>query len=159
MDKFQIHLASENDIPTMVSHHRKMFEELWLLRRLELHDEKLKEMDVAYTKKLNEELTTGVCCAWIIKENEKAIASGAISIVSMVPLPHDSTYKIAYLHSVYTEKGHRNTGLAGMIAKAAIEYCKTKKINRMSLHASEGGRSIYEKFGFEDSTNAMSFSF
>ncbi len=158
MGRFQIHLASVNDILILVSHHRKMFEELWIQRNLELHEEKLKEMDEAYEQKLNEELAAGLCCAWIIKEKEKVIASGAISIVSMVPLPSDSTYRIAYLHSVYTEKDHRNTGLAGMIVKTAIEYCKAKQIKRMSLHASESGKSIYEKVGFEDSTNAMSIS-
>ncbi len=156
---YQIQPASMADIPTLVQHHRQMFEEIWTLLNLPLQKQKLKNMDVEYTKKLNEDLGNGACRAWIIRMNNIIRTSGAVSLVSLAPLPYDSSYKVAYLHSVFTEIEHRNIGLAAVIVNKAIEYCKSKKISRMFLHASEAGRPVYEKIGFRNSDHTMEFEF
>jgi hypothetical protein len=90
--------ASIEDIPVLVNHHRWMFEEIWKYRNLELDEQKLKDMDVAYKAKLDEEITNGICKAWILKDEKRTVASGAISIASMVPLPSDPSFQVAYLH-------------------------------------------------------------
>ena len=59
-------------------------------------------------KKLETELESEICKAWIIEDEGKIIASGAVTFVSFVPNPSDLSPRVAYLHSMYTEKSHRN---------------------------------------------------
>ena len=155
---YKIVEASNKDVSVLVQHHRRMFEEIWNFRSLELDKQKLKEMDAAYKNKLDEEITNGICKAWVVKNEMKIIASGAISIASMVPLPADSSYRVAYIHSVFTEDEYRNQGLAESVTKKILDYCKSKDIYRVLLNASEAGRSIYEKVGFKISDNTMSIN-
>jgi GNAT superfamily N-acetyltransferase len=158
MQQYKTIEASVEDIPILVQHHRWMFEEIWNTRNLELNKQNLKEMDVAYQKKLNEEITNGICKAWVIKEDDQIIASGAISITSMVPNPADSSYLVGYLHSVFTENEFRKKGLAKIVVRSILDYCKSKNINRVQLNASEAGRSVYEKLGFKNSDITMTIN-
>jgi GNAT superfamily N-acetyltransferase len=132
-----------------------MFEEILNARNLELDENKLKEMDVAYRNKLNKEFKTGICKAWVIKDEDQIIASGAVSITSMVPNPDDSSYYIGYLHSIFTENEFRKRGLAERVVRCILEYCESKNINRLLLNTSEAGRSVYDKIGFKNSDNTM----
>jgi GNAT superfamily N-acetyltransferase len=49
---------------------------------------------------------------------------------------------------MYTEHAHRGKGVATKIVKESIRWAKAKGFPRMTLHASEMGRSVYEKLGF-----------
>ncbi len=153
-----IHVATMDDIPILVTHHHKMFKEIWTQNGIEITAHQFKEMDKAHTKKLNEELVNGTCIAWLVKKEDKIVASGAISINSMVPKPEDPSYIVAFLHSIYTEQGYRKNGFASLITKNAINHCKSRGINRMNLRASDAGRPIYEEMGFQPSISSMQLS-
>lgn len=153
--KLPVYLATLNDIPILVMHHHIMFEEIWALRGFKLDTLQFEAMDKEYEKKLQKEIVNGKCKAWIIKNGKKIVASGAMSIISMVPTPYDSSYKVAYLHSIFTECEYRNRGCAQLISENSIQYCKSQGIKRMILEASDAGRPIYEKIGFQSSTSSM----
>jgi N-acetylglutamate synthase-like GNAT family acetyltransferase len=155
MQQYKLIEASLEDIPILVQHYRRMFEEILDSRNLELDEQKLKKMDVSYRNKLNEEFRTGICKAWVIKEGDQIAASGAISITSMVPNPDDSSYYIGYLHSIFTENQFRKRGLAERVVRCILDYCKSNNINRVLLNTSEAGRSVYDKIGFINSDNTM----
>ena len=147
--------ASVEDIPVLVGHHHRMFEEIWNFRNLVVDRQKLDDMDAAYQDKLESEFVDGTCKAWLVKEGDHIIASGAISVVSMVPTPVDSSCRVAYLHSVFTENTRRKKGIAELIVRKILDYCQSKDINRVILNASEVGRPLYEKIGFKLTENAM----
>ena len=149
-----IQLATYNDIPTLVIHHHKMFKQIWELRGLKTTAQKMEDMDKSYTEKLNKEMDVGQCVAWVVKD-DKIVASGAVSFVSMVPIPNDSNSTVAYLHSLYTEHENRNKGYCRQIVMTAIDHCKSKGIKRMILNASEAGKSIYEDIGFRSADSSM----
>ena len=56
--------------------------------------------------------------------------------------------------SIYTEREHRGNGLATIATRAAITEARRRGIRVVSLHASDEGRAIYERLGFEE-TNEM----
>ena len=140
--------ATCDDIKQMAIHHRKMFEEIWEKKGQKVEAAKAQEIEKAYSEKLQKEIPGGSCKAWVIKNGNRLVASGAISIVSFVPVPNDTNHNIAYLHSMYTEKDFRGRKYAQQIIERAIQYCKENGINRVILNASDAGKPIYEKLGF-----------
>ena len=158
-NKYSIRKAGLNNIQTLVSHHCMMFLEIRELQGKKIDDTSYKKMEEAYTKKLNEDFLKELCHAWIVKdENRKIVASGAISICSFVPTPENPNYIGAYLHSMYTEMEHRGNGLATKIIEEARDFCCQNNIAEIILYASDAGRPVYEKIGFEPITSFMHLS-
>jgi GNAT superfamily N-acetyltransferase len=56
---------------------------------------------------------------------------------------------------VYTKAVYRRRGLARELMKTAMEWCAREGVGTVILHASDEGRPLYEKLGFE-ATNEMS---
>jgi len=56
--------------------------------------------------------------------------------------------------NVYTQPAFRKMGLARRLTQAAMEWCRSNRIDTVILHASEEGRGLYESLGFQ-STNEM----
>jgi N-acetylglutamate synthase-like GNAT family acetyltransferase len=156
--RISIREATESDIPRLGVHHRKMFEEIWKKKGKSIDPSVGKAMERAYAKKLGQELTNGPCRAWVIERENKIVASGAITIASLVPTPKDLSSSVAYLHSMYTEKGYRNNHFANLIVERAIRFCRDAGIKRAFLNASEAGRPIYEKLGFRAAPEMMRLS-
>jgi len=150
-----VHSATIRNVPILVDHHRKMFEEIWSARGLEIDSNQFQAMDKSHSKKMCEELLNGTCKAWMILQGNEIVASGAITINSMTPIPRDPSPKVAYLHSVFTEPEYRKRGFGKRITMTAIEYCKSQGIKRLTLNASDAGRPIYEKIGFLANGNSM----
>ncbi len=132
-----------------------MFEEIWEKKGLKFDGSVAIQMEQAYSYKLRAELPAGSCKSWLIEKGDRVVASGAITIVNLVPTPGDLSPRVAYLHSMYTEAGQRGKDLASHIVKTALEYCRTKGIKRVFLNASDAGRPVYEKIGFSASPEMM----
>jgi GNAT superfamily N-acetyltransferase len=154
-NEFPLRQARLDDIPTLVSHHRRMFEEILTARNEPFTVSQLESMDKAYAEKLQIQLANGICTAWIIEDKNRIIASGAVSLMTTVPVPADPSCQAAYLHSIYTDKDYRRKGLAHRITETAVRYCKSQGIRRMQLNASDAGCPVYEAIGFRTADNAM----
>jgi GNAT superfamily N-acetyltransferase len=50
--------------------------------------------------------------------------------------------------NVFSEPQWRRRGVAGRRVKEIITWSKNEQIDRLLLHASDDGRSVYERFGF-----------
>lgn len=153
--RFWIHPAGPEDIPVLVDHHRNMFQEILVSRGVDSGIPDSEELDTAYRNKLKNELGHQ-CRAWIMKSsNNKIVASGAVSVVSLVPVPNDTSCKVGFLHSIFTESEYRNKGFAGRIVEEIVRYCKDQGIKRVILNASSDGMPLYKKIGFESAENSM----
>jgi hypothetical protein len=108
ISEMHIREASSGDISIMATHHGKMFEEIWEQKGEHLQATRIAEIEKAYTQKLATEIESGTCKAWVIEDKGEMVSSGAITFVSFVPNPLDLSSEIAYLHSMYTERSHRN---------------------------------------------------
>jgi GNAT superfamily N-acetyltransferase len=150
-----LQVASCEDVELLARHHRCMFEEIWNHRKIPFNPEMMRVMESNYIQKLRVDLKSGSSYAWIISRNDRILSSGAVSTCSYVPVPHDPSPQIAFLHSIYTEPEERGKGYARTITQQVIEYCKQNKIARLYLFASETGKIIYEKEGFVSVDNTM----
>lgn len=141
--------ATIHDIPTLTKHHCEMFVEIWENNDESITVETLNEIEKSYADKLKKQLGDGSCTVWIVKNYNEIVASGGITVCSFVPTPIAPSSEIAFFHSLYTEKMYRKNNCANLIMEKAIQHCKDIGINRILLTASNAGRPIYEKIGFE----------
>lgn len=154
-DEWAVRAASCADIYLLASHHRKMFEEIWEQKGEPLGIQLAGELEKAYIQKLETGIEAGLCKAWLIEDSGIIVASGAVTFVDFVPSPLDLSSRVAYLHSVYTEKSHRKKGCAQRIVRNIIEYCKMLNIKRVFLNASDAGMPVYQKMGFRCGQDTM----
>ena len=154
-DEGYIRFATSDDIPLLELHHRIMFGEIREKSGNPADPEVLGVVGIEYAKKLVREIPSGDCVAWILQLGDRAVASGAVSIVSYVPVPHDPFSRIAFLHSIFTEQEYRNRRFGSRITQAAAGYCKSLGIRRLYLFASDAGRPLYTRAGFVPVPNAL----
>ena len=154
-DEGYLRIAIPEDIPLLGSHHRKMFEEIQERTGNPVDLSAMEALEKEYAGKLARELPSGICAAWVVETGNRIVSSGAVSIVSYVPVPHDLSSRIAFLHSIYTEKEFRDRHFAHRITRAAAGYCRDHGVKRLYLFASDAGRPVYEKAGFCPVPNTM----
>jgi len=63
----------------------------------------------------------------------------------------------AIIINVFTEPEWRRRGLAALLLRQIIAWARTERLDRLVLHASDEGRSVYERLGFIQ-TNEMRFN-
>ncbi|OPX63369.1 MULTISPECIES: GNAT family N-acetyltransferase [unclassified Methanoregula] len=158
-DEGCVRLATPGDIPLLETHHRIMFEEIRRKSGDAADPAVLGVVGIEYAKKLAREIPAGDCVAWILQIGDRGVSSGAISIVSYVPVPHDPHSRIAFLHSIYTEEEYRHRHFACRITQAAADYCRTLGIRRMYVFTNDAGRPVYTRTGFVPVPNMMILSF
>lgn len=95
-----------------------------------------------------DKLPTGEFVVWFAEEDDRIIGTGGLVFFHRPPTFRNTSELQAYVLNMYTLPECRYRGVATMILKHIVEYVKETPAKRISLHASEMGRSIYEKFGF-----------
>jgi len=123
---------------------------------LDIHPEFAKQVEKhrkATRSWIRKQLSGGKLVGLIVKAPDGRVAgSGCIWIRDEQPRPTSMRLEVPYLMSMYTEKEFRRRGVAKLIVKGALEWCRKHRYDRLVLHASKLGRPIYESLGFEPST-------
>lgn len=81
----------------------------------------------------------GSCC----------IGTGGVSFFQVMPTYHKPSGKKAYIMNMYTNPKHRRKGIAYKTLDMLIKDSKSKGISAILLEATDMGRPLYEKYGFE----------
>lgn len=82
----------------------------------------------------------------------KIIATGAVCFYDYPPTYTNQSGKIAYITNMFTEPHYRKQGIATQILHMLEEEVKRRHVEIMRLGASQLGRPVYEKFGFQQDT-------
>ena len=149
-----LRVAVVTDIPALVSHRRRMFEDMYAQKDVVRDRVAYDAMDTAYADILRYEIPVGSTRAWLIDDGGTIAASGALKFTDWLPRPDGQRRGLVYVHSVYCVPEYRRQGLARRILQAMITYCRENGWPRISLHASDMGRGLYEELGFMP-TNEM----
>jgi GNAT superfamily N-acetyltransferase len=95
-----------------------------------------------------------------VDEPETIVAGAGVQLQPILPGPLVvSTIgegRQGTIVNVFTEPQWRRRGIAGLLLKEISTWSKNEQIDRLVLHASDEGRSIYERLGFTES-NEMRF--
>jgi len=136
--------AGVQDLEALVHQRRAMW------NALGVRSEKLHEKgDRVYKRWARARLKSHELMAWVVKSSDgRTAGGGCVWLQPVQPRPHRASMVQPYLLSMYTEPDFRRRGVASMVVKEAMEWCRKKKYERLMLHASEMGRKVYCKLGF-----------
>ncbi|MGH3056471.1 MAG: GNAT family N-acetyltransferase [Gaiellaceae bacterium] len=135
----------------VITHHRiAMFRDMGVLDEREVP-----ALEAATRAYLSAALPSGVYVGWMVEADGAVIAGGGAVIRQLLPRPgHADGGEEAYVLNVYTEPAHRRRGLARALMETILDWCRERRVNRVSLHASDKGRPLYESMAFL-TTNEM----
>lgn len=148
MTKFKISMATTEDTDLLAKHRVEMWKDI----RPDLKEKAQETQDLARDW-IKRKLTEGKLFGFIVKTELGQVAgSGCIWLREDAPRLSTTRLESPYLMSMYTEEGFRRTGVARMIVRCAIDWCRERGYVTISLHASDAGAPLYEGFGFKPTT-------
>ncbi|TMI67459.1 GNAT family N-acetyltransferase [Candidatus Bathyarchaeota archaeon] len=143
--KLSVRPAGVRDLDALVLQRRAMWKALGV-RNNELHE----KGDRVYRRWARARLRNHQLMAWVVKSDDGRMAGGGcVWLQPVQPRPHRASMVQPYLLSMYTAPDFRRRGVASMVVKEAIKWCRKQGYERLMLHASEMGRRVYSQLGFK----------
>ncbi len=148
MQKVEIRIADKKDIELMMSSRLEMLKEVNSL-----------DADYQYSASFVNEsrryFLDGDQTTVLALEGERVIGCATICYFTIMPTFSHPTGKRAHLMNVYTAKEYRRQGIGKKMVNMLIDDAWSKGATEISLDATEMGRPLYKKCGFEDSGECM----
>ena len=94
-------------------------------------------------------MKSGTLMGWLAENDGKVLGGGCVWLQPVQPRPGYKLMIQPYLLSMYTEPRSRGLGVASGVVEKALEWCRKNRFAQLRLHASEMGRKVYLKHGFE----------
>jgi GNAT superfamily N-acetyltransferase len=138
--------ASARDIPEILRQRRRMYEDMNYRDAIAL--DAMASLSFAY---LTTAMGDGSFRAWLATDGDRVIAGGAVVISAWPAHPYDLECRRATILNVYTDPEYRRRGLARKLMQTMIVWCQREGFARVTLHASDDGRYLYESLGFQTS--------
>jgi GNAT superfamily N-acetyltransferase len=157
-DSFSIRRATAHDAEIVASHRARMFQDMG-----EVSGDAFETLRGKARVRIAEWIERGDYAGWLaspVDQPEVVVAGAGIQLHPILPRPL-TTSKISEgrqgtIVNVFTEPEWRRRGIGSLLMQEIIAWSKREGIDRLLLHASADGRSIYEKLGFIES-NEMRF--
>jgi GNAT superfamily N-acetyltransferase len=93
--------------------------------------------------------------AWVAQANAQLVACSGMVFYSRMPGMHGLASREAYVMNMYTYPDYRRQGIASELLKRMIQFARSAGARRVWLRATEIGRPVYEKIGFQPMESAM----
>jgi GNAT superfamily N-acetyltransferase len=136
--------AQPADIPEILRQRRAMYEDMGTTDSAAL--EAMSSLSAGYLAKA---MADGSFRAWLASDGEHVIAGGAVIISPWLAHPYDLECRRATILNVYTDPEYRRRGVARRLIEVIVAWCEREGLARVTLHASDAGRHLYESLGFE----------
>jgi GNAT superfamily N-acetyltransferase len=147
---YRVRPATLGDIPTLAYQRCAMFVATGAIDR-----DATAELDAAERRYLAQAMPAGTFVAWLVEHQGQIVAGGGLQLRTLQPRPGFVRGEPEGLVvSMWTEPSHRRRGLGSLVLDAILQWCRARRIRRLTLHASDEGRPLYERFGFRP-TNEM----
>ena len=91
----------------------------------------------------------------VLAVNEYVIGCATMCYIEMMPTFSHPTGKRAHLMNVYTASEYRRQGIALKMLEILIDTARKNGVTQISLDATEAGRPLYKKAGFNGSDEYM----
>ena len=155
--RFEIRRAIIEDIPVLAGHRAAMFRDMGHLTPTA--EAPLIRATTAY---LRTAMPGGEYLAWVAQSAalpREVIGGAGVQLRTILPRPGYTDHELelgpeAIVLNVYVLPEWRRRGVAESLMRALLGALAERKVRRIVLHASDQGRRLYERLGFE-ATNEM----
>src|SRR5215831_4004161 len=139
-----IRQATSADIAEILRQRRRMYEDMRYTDANALAG--MMELSAQYLAKA---MPDGTFHAWLAYDDSRPVAGGAVIITPWLAHPYDQECRRATILNVYTEPEYRRRSIGRRVMETMIDWCRRAGLARVTLHASDDGRHLYESLGFE----------
>lgn len=146
LESVSIRQAIVRDIPEILRQRRRMYEDMNYKDPAAL--DAMSSLSAAYLQKA---FADGAFRGWLACIEDHAVAGGAVVLSPWLAHPYDLECRRATILNVYTDPEYRRCGIGRRIMQTMIDWCRGEGLARITLHASDDGRHLYESLGFEAS--------
>jgi GNAT superfamily N-acetyltransferase len=95
--------------------------------------------------------------SWVAVEDGKIVSTAMVCYYELLPIMLNQSGKYGYIYNVYTLPEYRKRGLASQLLNKIKEEAKERQIGQLQLRATEMGKLLYEKLGFELLNREMAY--
>jgi GNAT superfamily N-acetyltransferase len=135
------------DVAAICGHRRQMFEEAGVAA------ETLDTMGEAFPAWLVARIEDGSYFGYIAEEDSAIVGGIGLRLIDWPPSPwHPTVNKRGYILNLYVEPSFRGRGVAKAMMAKAEECFRELGVTYEILHATVMGRPLYEKLGWEATT-------
>lgn len=157
---FRIRRATAQDADVIAWHRARMFQDMG-----KVSGDAFEILRAKARKELKRWIDDGHYLGWLAtlssKKSELILGGAGVQLQPILPRPVSvSTIgegRQATIVNVFTEPVWRQHGIASLLIKEIIAWSRKEQLDRLILHASDEGRSVYERLGFVAS-NEMHFA-
>jgi GNAT superfamily N-acetyltransferase len=97
----------------------------------------------------------GTLAAWIARDQGEIIATVFVSYYQILPVMSNPTGKCGYVLNVFTRQEYRRHGIATQLLNRMLQDASEHNVGKIYLSATDMGKPVYEKLGFEVLTKDM----
>ena len=150
MSSYRVRTATVDDVGVIAQHRAAMFRAMGLVP-----DAEYATLAAGSARVLANALAAGTYRGWLTELDRDVVAGAGVILRPLLPRPGqpDGATEVEVLN-VYTEPQHRRCGLARGLMHAVLAWCAAQRFAKVTLHASDAGRPLYESLGFS-ATNEM----
>lgn len=146
-DEVTVRQATVADVPDLVRLRRQMFEAMGFDDPAQLDI-----ADAVVAAYFAEAVPAGRFHGWLaVTSAGVAAGSGGVVVDQHPPGPSNLSGQIGYIMNVVTAPRYRCQGIARRIMQVMLKWLAEQGIQRVTLHTTDMGRSLYEEVGFVDS--------
>lgn len=146
-------IAKKEDIELVMESRLQMLKIVNGLSAEYVFDAKLIKNSREYFEKENQ--TTVLVVDHKDSKDRKVLGCATMCYIDLMPTFSHPTGKRAHLMNVYTDSQYRRQGIAFKMVRMLMQEAKKKGVTEISLDATEMGRPLYEKLGFQQSGECM----
>lgn len=150
-----IGMATINDVDSLVNLRIKLLNEA----KKNIENYNWHKYSQALKCYYNEGLLNGEVIAFLAEENENTVAISIMCFYRICPSLFNLDGKVALITDMYAIPEYRNKELGNKLLSNIMEYAKNLGYTKVTLNATDSGRRLYEKYGFQDVTGEMFYKF
>jgi GNAT superfamily N-acetyltransferase len=143
-DDLRIRLATPDDAPIIAEQRVSMFVET-----RPVSDDTAAALRAQLPDLLRQMLETASYTGWLAETGDGTVVAGAgVHIRRLLPRAETLVACEALVVNVYVAPEFRHQGLARRLMEGILAWCRGQGIERVVLHPSSMGRSLYDSLGF-----------
>jgi GNAT superfamily N-acetyltransferase len=142
-----IRQATVADIPELVRLRRVMFEAMGFDDPAQLD-----AADISAESYFSLAIPADEFLGWLaVTDSGQVVATGGVVIDQHPPGPLNLSGKCGYIMNLVTLPAYQRRGIARRIMQVMLAWLKDRGVQRVTLHTSDFGKSLYQELGFVES--------